>query len=107
MRGITSLPAQGKPFAKGFIISKISFKPSFAACASRLSKPSKSSKRILCVDDDQDTCETLSAVLDYAAYETTYALTVAERLSLVKKGGFDLIVLDWIFDDGTGVELCQ
>ena len=63
--------------------------------------------RILCVDDDRDTCEMITALLGYAGYEVSHACSVAEGLSLAKSGGFDLILLDWYFDDGTGIDLCR
>src|SRR5437763_546290 len=72
-----------------------------------MTKPSESSKQILCIDDDQDTCEIVALLFGGAGYEVTHALTVAEGLRLAKRGGFDLILLDWSFDDGTGLELCQ
>lgn len=63
--------------------------------------------RILCVDDDKDTCEMVTTLLGFAGYEVSHAQSVAEGLRLAKRGGFDLILLDWFFDDGTGLELCQ
>jgi DNA-binding response OmpR family regulator len=72
-----------------------------------MTKPSESAKRILCIDDDQDTCEIVTLLLGEAGYEVTDAPTVAEGLRLAKRGGFDLILLDWVFDDGNGLELCQ
>jgi len=70
-------------------------------------KPSMSAKHVLCIDDDKDTCEMITVMLGYAGYKVTQALTVAEGLSLARKGGFDLILLDWVFEDGNGLELCQ
>jgi DNA-binding response OmpR family regulator len=72
-----------------------------------MTKPSESTKRILCVDDDKDTCEIITILLGYAGYEVTHALTVAEGTSLAKRESFDLILLDWVFDDGSGLELCH
>jgi DNA-binding response OmpR family regulator len=70
-------------------------------------KPPASSKQILCVDDDKDTCEMITIMLGYAGYEVTHVTTVGEGLSLARKGGFDLILLDWVFEDGSGLELCE
>lgn len=67
----------------------------------------KPKRRILCVDDDQDTCEMMAALLGSAGLEVCHALNVDEGLRLAKKERFDLILLDWTFDDGTGLELCQ
>ena len=63
--------------------------------------------RVLCADDDKDTCEMVTTMLGQAGYEVRQALSVREGLRLAKKGGFDLILLDWIFQDGTGIELCE
>ncbi len=64
-------------------------------------------KRILCVDDDRDTCLMLEALFGISGYEVISAMTVADASSLAKKGNFDLYLLDWYFPDGTGLDLCQ
>jgi len=64
-------------------------------------------KRILCVDDDRDTCLMLETLFGLSGYEVTSAMTIADASRLAKKGSFDLYLLDWIFSDGTGIELCQ
>jgi two-component system, OmpR family, response regulator len=63
--------------------------------------------RILCVDDDRDTCEMITVLLGQSGYEVQHALSVAEGLRKAQQGGFDLILLDWNFADGTGIELCR
>jgi len=63
--------------------------------------------RILCVDDDKDTREMLRALLGLEGYEVIEAQNVAEGLSQGVRNNFDLILLDWVFKDGTGVELCK
>lgn len=63
--------------------------------------------RILFIDDDTDTCEMIRIVLGQAGYEAVVASTISEGLKKAKAGTFDLILLDWIFPDGTGVELCE
>ena len=63
--------------------------------------------RILCVDDDKDTREMLRALLGLEGYEVIEAQNVAEGLSQGVRNNFDLILLDWVFEDGTGVELCR
>lgn len=67
----------------------------------------QSKGRILCVDDDVDTCELLGILLGGAGYEVVFATSVAEGLGLAKSGQCDLIILDGLFSDGTGVELCR
>jgi DNA-binding response OmpR family regulator len=63
--------------------------------------------RILCVDDDRDTCEMVTVLLGQAGYEVQHALSVADGLTKARQDGFDLILLDWNFKDGTGLELCR
>jgi len=63
--------------------------------------------RILCVDDDKDTREMLRALLGLEGYEVVEAQNVAEGLNQGVRNNFDLILLDWVFEDGTGVELCK
>src|SRR5216117_3864615 len=63
--------------------------------------------RILCVDDDQDTRDMMTALLASEGYEVVQAQNVAEGLSHAVADNFDLILLDWIFADGTGIDLCK
>jgi DNA-binding response OmpR family regulator len=62
--------------------------------------------RILCVDDDGDTRDMMTALLGLEGYEVLGAQSVAEGMSLALTGDFDLVLLDWVFKDGTGIELC-
>ena len=63
--------------------------------------------RILCVDDDKDTRDMMTALLGLEGYEVVQARSVAEGLTLAVSDNFDLILLDWVFADGTGIELCK
>jgi DNA-binding response OmpR family regulator len=63
--------------------------------------------RLLCVDDDRDTCEMLTLLLGQAGYAVEHALSVGDGLAKVRRGGFDLILLDWSLEDGTGLDLCR
>jgi len=63
--------------------------------------------RILYVDDDKDTRDMMTALLGLEGYEVVAAQTVAEGLDLATSEDFDLVLLDWVFPDGTGIELCQ
>lgn len=67
--------------------------------------PSKG--RLLFLDDDTDTRELLDVALAVEGYEVVLGRSIAEGLRLARSGGFDLILLDWYFSDGTGIELCQ
>ncbi|HXI89844.1 MAG TPA: response regulator [Blastocatellia bacterium] len=63
--------------------------------------------RILCVDDDEDACEMMNALLDLQGYEVIQAQNIAEGLSQGITNNLDLILLDWVFQDGTGIDLCK
>ena len=64
-------------------------------------------RRILCVEDDEDTCELITAMLGQASYEVDSAKTVAEGLDRARGDGYSLYLLDRTFSDGTGIELCE
>lgn len=63
-------------------------------------------KRILCVEDDRDTCEFLHFVM--TDYEFTAVHSVGDAvIEMAEKGEFDFYVLDNWLPDGSGVELCK
>jgi DNA-binding response OmpR family regulator len=64
-------------------------------------------KKVLIVDKDADSRELLAALLSLQKYEALSASTIKESLALIKNFNFDLILLGWYFEDGTGVELCR
>ena len=68
-------------------------------------RPTK--RLILCVEDDDDTCSMLSALLGRVGYEVRTASGVAEGLRSAESGGFDLYIFDNWFADGTGLDLCR
>jgi len=61
--------------------------------------------RILCVDDDHDTCEVLELSNPYLRF--TFAHTFASGLEYIRGGPFDLYVLDSWLPDGSGLDLCR
>lgn len=63
--------------------------------------------KILCVEDDEDSCQALAEVLRYSAYNVTTATTVAEGLCLARERRFDLVILDNWFKESSGVALCR
>ena len=63
--------------------------------------------RILCVDDDEDTCQMLSGLLGLIDCQATTAATAAQALELIARGQFDLYLLDNWLPGGGGVELCR
>lgn len=62
-------------------------------------------KRILCVEDDRDTCELLSIL--FAEYEVVFAGSLQEAFSLLENEHFDLYVLDNWLPDGSGIDVCR
>lgn len=62
-------------------------------------------KRVLCVEDDRDTCDFLSFVMK--EFDFTVVSTVAAADELIDSESFDLFVLDNWLPDGSGVEVCK
>ncbi|HEX8248109.1 MAG TPA: response regulator [Pyrinomonadaceae bacterium] len=62
-------------------------------------------KRILCVEDDKDTCELLSIL--FSEYDVIFAGSLREAFSLLESEHFDLYVLDNWLPDGSGIEVCR
>src|SRR5262245_18217594 len=63
-------------------------------------------RRILCVEDDEDTCQLMICLLGLSHYEVRTAKTMTEGLKLAGAEEFDLYLLDNLLPDGTGLELC-
>jgi CheY-like chemotaxis protein len=68
---------------------------------------SKSTCRVLCVDDHHDTSEMLKMLLSEENYQVQTAATVEEACQMAETHDFDLYVLDKRLPDGTGLQLCQ
>ena len=62
-------------------------------------------KRVLCVEDDRDTCEVLRFVM--TDFDFVSVSTVAAAEGEIAGSDFDLYVLDNWLPDGHGVELCE
>lgn len=63
--------------------------------------------RVLCVEDDEDTCEMLKALLNLSGYEVKSARSKEDALRLTESESFDLYLLDNLLPDGNGIELCK
>ena len=64
-------------------------------------------KRVLCVDDDPDTCSMLCGLLGLIDCHASGVGTAAEALAQIARGRFDLYLLDNWLPGGGGVELCR
>lgn len=62
-------------------------------------------KRLLCIDDHEDTCALVSSILP--DFEVVSEHTKAGGLGRAMKGGFKVILADYYLPDGTGLELCR
>lgn len=62
-------------------------------------------QRVLCVDDHADTCDLITEILK--DYEVISALSRSEGLRRARSQRFELILLDYHFRDGNGLDLCR
>jgi DNA-binding response OmpR family regulator len=62
-------------------------------------------KRILCVDDDPDTCELLQII--FTSYQFKAVRTICDGWKSARTEPFDLYILDNWLPDGSGVDLCR
>ena len=63
--------------------------------------------QILFIDDDRDTCYMLSALLEIEGYLVIIASDISQGIKLARKRKFDLILLDWYLEGGTGIDVCR
>ncbi|MEP7213448.1 MAG: response regulator [Acidobacteriota bacterium] len=64
-----------------------------------------SSRRILCVEDNQDTCEVVGFI--FREFEMVFAGSVEDAAPHIENEEFDLFMLDNWLPDGSGIELCK
>ncbi len=64
-------------------------------------------KRILIVDDDVATCETLSDLFEVEGYSTQVAYTGREAVEIVERHRFDAVLLDVRMPGMDGVEVLR
>lgn len=62
---------------------------------------------ILFVDDNADTGQLVSLILESGNYRVTCAPTVRSALELLAANSFDLYLLDSRLPDGDGIDLCK
>jgi DNA-binding response OmpR family regulator len=64
-------------------------------------------KRILCVDDHDDTRDMMRTLLCEYGYEPVIAASVSDALDNARSGGLALCILDHWITEGNGIELCR
>ena len=64
-------------------------------------------KRILCVDDHEDTRDMMQVLLGEYGYEAVIAASVSDALESARSGGLALCILDHWLTESNGIELCQ
>jgi two-component system, OmpR family, phosphate regulon response regulator PhoB len=64
-------------------------------------------KRILYVDDDEDTREMMQVLLDDYGYEALIAASVTDALTRARSGGLALCIIDHWLTTSNGIDLCQ
>ena len=65
------------------------------------------SEKILVVDDEQDIVKVLSKILELAGYDVISAYNGTEAVQYVKENNPDLVLLDYMMPDITGLEVLQ
>ena len=68
-------------------------------------RKTSSLKRVLCVEDDRDTCDMLRFVMTEYEFTAVHSIEDAERM--IRSRSFDLYLMDNWLPDGSGVELCE
>src|SRR4051812_44753051 len=63
--------------------------------------------RIICLEDDQDTCDVVTIILQAAGYEVVTAETIATARRLIAEDGFSLYIVDERLPDGEGVDFIR
>ncbi len=63
--------------------------------------------RVLIIDDEADIRESLETLLEMEGYLTELASNAAEGLDRLEKGRYDLVLLDLMMPDRSGIEVLQ
>jgi len=66
-----------------------------------------SKRRILYIEDHEDTRDLVTLVLQQKDFEVVTGSTVANGVALAEGGHFDLYLLDSWLPDGSGLDLCR
>ena len=68
---------------------------------------SKNSRRVLYIEDHEDTRELVTIVLEQKSIEVVTGSTIKSGVALAGSEKFDLYLLDSWLPDGSGLELCR
>lgn len=63
--------------------------------------------RILLVDDEAELAEPLGRVLNREGYQVDVVFDGPSGSELATSGGYDLLILDWMLPQFSGLEICQ
>lgn len=63
-------------------------------------------KKILCIEDDEDTCDLITFVFEQAGYKVT-ACSREDCLKIIHEEKFLAIILDNYFVKTSGINICQ
>src|ERR1700694_4555455 len=72
-----------------------------------MASASAARKRILCVEDDEDTRDMMRVLLGEYGYEAVIAASVSDALESARSGGISLCIVDHWLTESSGIELCQ
>ena len=64
-------------------------------------------KKILYIEDNEDTANAVKIILDNAGFETQLAFTGKQGLKIAEKEKFDLILLDIMLPDMSGWDIFE
>ena len=63
--------------------------------------------KILLVDDENELTDPLSRVLSHEGYQVDVADNGRDGSELAQKNNYDLLILDWMLPEKSGLEICQ
>lgn len=63
--------------------------------------------KILLVDDETELTDPLSKVLSHEGYQVDVADNGRDGSELAQKNSYDLLILDWMLPEKSGLEICQ
>ena len=67
----------------------------------------KNSPNILLIDDEKNSREALTALLNSAGYEVATAGNAAEAFEILAKDRFEIIILDLVLPDASGIDILK